>query len=144
MRLRAILAMLVAALLLSVSCSVLECEMACGLQASGMSCHHSSASPVAGAEMIGMQHSPVAAKAVPPAVQSAYATSCTHAGCRQPSQLLAANWHQAAIQAVSAEQASIDSVLFASPVIKPVQLGRFKSPPPHAPPLALLQTILRV
>lgn len=145
MRFRQVLATLIAALLLSVTCAASACEMSCELKISGPGCHNMTTKAAeAQGKMDAMPHCGMKTSVKSSSFHCANAGACSHSVCKQQPQLLEGDRQSAVLQALSFQHILIVSLLAypTSPEIARVRL--FESPPSRTPLLASLQTILRV
>ncbi len=140
MRLRAILASLVAVLLLSISCVASSCETSCDLKALGYGCHNASpasaASPMAGMHDSGMDNDYHSAQ-----VQANH--QCKHAVCVQQPQTVASDLTVLHAKSLATLRALVAVLVFPLSTLD-VRIEPANSAPPRVPLLVAFQTTLRV
>lgn len=140
MRLKTILATLLAVLLLTGSSMASACAVSCDLEAFGSHCHASSTKTSVAAQ--GMTDCGMV-MGKNPAVSRADSNACTHV-CEQQPQAARNDHGIAALRGVSLQQALVLAVLVYPPAREGSLLRHPETPPLRSPLLVALQSNLRI
>ena len=139
MRLRGILATLLAVLLLSVTAGASACEMSCGLKMAMSGCGHTASGySLSSHSMQNMSRGNEAA-----AAKAHSTTSCAHIVCEHPPQALVNEQRSGAVQMLSLLQVVVLATL-ALPAHAHAFVHASETPPLRSSLLVFLQNTLRV
>jgi hypothetical protein len=137
MQWRATLAIWIAVLLLSVSCSASACELSCDLMARGSGCHHA-----AGATEVAATHCGELAKPGSDSITTLH--RCKHVVCKTLPPAIAGDRIEGAPERIDAQQAVTAALVVVVPLHVSSAEHFAEAPPLRAPLLVCLQTTLRV
>jgi hypothetical protein len=141
MRMRGVVATLMAFVLLSVTCVASACEMSCNLKMAGSGCEHTASRHSLSSQSV-HNMSPDNMAATPKA-DSVQSTSCDRAVCEHHPQALANEKNSSATQVLSLQQIFLLAT-FASPPLEQSVSRVSETPPLRSDLLVFLQTTLRV